>query len=607
MRKREFLLGFLICAVMASTVAPAEAFCFWPFKKKKKPQSIVIDAPVNKNIGLTVGKDGVVSSSTRSVDAIYPDTKSNAPGISFPGNRGTNQLVIYKRDWGRRTGTNEFGKEAVVQNETVTALTGADSIIPSNGYVISGHGEAKKWISSNLRVGTNVVVDNENMKISAYTTVESYRYFARSKINEVEKLLKDSKMMGYNVDTKTVKEYLKKAKSQLSKSDDDDQNSLVLAVAAAENAQYAMNASMPYMSKELKGVWLRPTEKNKSEVESTLNELQKTGINAVFVETYFHGKTIYPSRVMQKYGFSVQNPSFKGYDPLSVWVKEGKKRNIATHVWFESFYIGNNPPKADPENILSVKPEWGNKNKANADSNDLVRHAAEHSGYFLDPANPQVTEFLTDLILEISGKYDINGVNLDYVRYPLSAKPTSSRYESSNWGYTKAAIEEFKSIYGVDPIEIKYGTQMWKNWDKYRQDKITNYVAGVKDVLKDRNIMISAVVFPDEENCVETKQQDWGKWSANGYVDAITPLILTSDAALSTTMMKNIRKKASSSTKIMPGLFVGFMEGEPEDLLRQIYAARSINAEGVILFDYAHLAPKYTDVLKFCVFKEKCE
>ncbi|GBF23631.1 hypothetical protein tpqmel_1035, partial [Candidatus Gastranaerophilus sp. (ex Termes propinquus)] len=236
-------------------------------------------------------------------------------------------------------GTNEFGKEAVVVGDTVVALTGADSIIPQNGYVISGHGDAKKWISANLRVGTKITLDAKNMKISSYTTIESYRYLARAKINEVERITKS--VQGYTYDQKTVQACLKRAKYYLLKSDGDNQEGLVYAVAAIDMAQHAMNYAMPYLEKELKGVWLRPTEKNKTEIENTLNDLQKTGINAVFVETYYHGKTIYPSAVMKKYGFSPQNPQFRGFDPLAHWVREGRKRDIDTHVWFENFYIGN--------------------------------------------------------------------------------------------------------------------------------------------------------------------------------------------------------------------------------------------------------------------------
>ncbi len=72
-------------------------------------------------------------------------------------------------------------------------------------------------------------------------------------------------------------------------------------------------------------------------------------------------------------------------------------------------------------------------------------------------------------------------------------------------------------------------------------------------------------------------------------------------------MLKEIKTKMSSSVNIYPGLFVGFMEGEAEDLLKQINVSRSLKSNGVILFDWAHLDNKYRDALKFCVFTSTCK
>ena len=552
-------------------------------------------------------KDRVISKSSRKIDAIYPGSKNNRLGISFPGNRGPNQLVIYKREYGRRTLTNEFGKEAVVIGDTVVRLTGADSIIPHDGFVISGHGSASKWIGENLKVGTKVRIDEQNCVLHSFTTISSYRYYAKVKINEVEQILEKTKKQYKNRDDKKVKEYLKKAKKELKRSCSSNSNSaLQSAKDSIVSSQIALSYTLPYLKDELKGVWVRPVQKNEAEVEKTLDEMQELGINTIFLETYFHGKTIFPSEVMKSYGFDGQNKNFRGYDALSVWVRGAHKRNMKLHVWFESFYIGNNLPQEDAYSILAIRPSWGNRNKANSESNQPVAHMSEHRGYFIDPANPEVIEFLTKLILEICAKYDIDGVNLDYVRYPLSAKASSSNYEASNWGYTPYAREEFKKIYGVDPINIRANSAMWNKWDNYRQDRISKYVASVKDAVKDRGIVLSAVVFPDYKSSLETKQQNWQRWSSYGYLDALTPLILTADYNLANSMLEEMKRKTSSKTKLYPGLFVGFMEGESEDLLKQIHIIRNQNLEGVVLFDWAHLDKKYTDVLKACVFARQC-
>lgn len=553
-------------------------------------------------------KDRIISKSSRKIDAIYPGCRYNKLGISYPGNRGPNQLVVYKREYGRRTLTNEFGKEAVVVGDTVVRLTGADSIIPHDGFVISGHGSAAKWISANLKVGTKIRIDEKNNVLHAFTTIGSFRYCAKIKINEVEQILDKTRKQYKNRDEKKVKEYLKKAKKELKRSCSSNSNSaLQSAKDSIVSSQIALSYTLPYLENELKGVWVRPVQKSEAEVERTLDEMKELGVNTIFLETFFHGKTIFPSEIMKSYGFESQNRIFRGYDPLSCWVRGAHKRNMKLHIWFQSFYIGNKLPQEDAYNILAVRPMWGNRTKAKSEQSEPVAHISEHRGYFIDPANPEVVDFLTKLILEICAKYDIDGVNLDYVRYPLSAKASSSNYEASNWGYTPYAREEFKKIYGVDPVDIKANTSMWNKWDNYRQERITKYVASIKDALKDRGIVLSAVAFPDYKSSLETKQQNWQRWSAYNYVDALTPLILTADYNLADSMLNEFKRKTSSKTKIYPGLFVSFMEGESEDLLKQIHIIRNQNLDGIVLFDWAHMDKKYTDVLRTCVFAKQCE
>lgn len=603
MKKLFAIVLFLVLLLNAPSYAAKDALLevsdTVPLKLKEENEGI--------EYGKLSKRDRIISKSSRKIDAIYPSTKTNKLGISFPGNRGPNQLVIYKREYGRRTLTNEFGKEAVVVGGKVVRLTGADSIIPHDGFVISGHGSAKKWISDNLKVGTKVKIDAKNNVLHSFTTIDSYRYCAKIKIAEVEQILDKTKKQYKNRDDKKVKEFLKKAKKELKRScSSNSAAALQDAKNAIASAQIALSYTLPYLENELKGVWVRPTEKSEAEIERTLNEMAQLGINTIFLETYFHGKTIFPSEVMKSYGFEGQNKIFRGFDPLSCWVRGAHKRNMTLHVWFESFYIGNKLPQEDAYNILAVRPTWGNRNKENNASNEPVAHISEHRGYFIDPANPEVVDFLTKLILEICARYNIDGVNLDYVRYPVSAKATSSNYAASNWGYTPYAREEFKKIYGIDPVEISADSAMWNKWDMYRQDRITKYVANIKDALKDRGVVLSAVIFPDYKTSLETKQQNWQRWSSYNYVDALTPLILTADYNLADNMLDELRRKTSSRTKIYPGLFVGFMEGESEDLLKQIHIIRNRNLEGVVLFDWAHMDKKYSDVLRTSVFKAQC-
>jgi len=75
--------------------------------------------------------------------------------------RGTNALVLYTPAWGTSTRTNQYGFEAAVVNDKVVTI--ADGVgnmaIPSNGYVLSGHGTARTWLQTNAVVGATVDVD----------------------------------------------------------------------------------------------------------------------------------------------------------------------------------------------------------------------------------------------------------------------------------------------------------------------------------------------------------------------------------------------------------------------------------------------------------------
>lgn len=100
----------------------------------------------------------IFSNSARQISITDPTPTTNSQGSLFPGGRGANQLVIYTPEFGDRTNTNEFGTEAVVQDNIVTIISGANSFIPENGIVISGHGNAKNWMTKHIAVDRKSVV-----------------------------------------------------------------------------------------------------------------------------------------------------------------------------------------------------------------------------------------------------------------------------------------------------------------------------------------------------------------------------------------------------------------------------------------------------------------
>ncbi len=540
----------------------------------------------------------------RVYDSLDPQ-KADSSFSYYPGLRGPNQLVIYTPKYGIRTGTNEFGTEAVVVDNMVVELNGADSVIPRNGFVISGHGNAKKWITNNIQVGSFVYIDYSLNMIKVYLTSESLLFAAKEKLKEVNSLIDYYKKIDILYNDKKASEYLETSKTMLRKAQKKPEKTQNYINDAMNSLNMAIKNAIPYNPSELKGIWLRPTETSAHKIEKTLDRLQNAGITDIFLETYFHGKTIYPSKYLRELGLVSQREEFIGIDPLEIWIEEAHKRNIKIHVWFETYYVGNDNPQLIQNHILRIYPSWANKRLMNYDSSEPVPSLSEHNGYFLDPANIQVQEHLLNLIEEIVDNYKPDGINLDYIRYPQTVDSSFSNYTLMNWGYTKVARDEFMTMYGIDPINIKYGTGDWNLWALYRQKKVSDFVKEVRKITKNAGINLTAVIFPDLKKSKTTKMQNWRVWSANNYVDGLTPLILTGDKNTADILIKDVISNTSSMTNIYPGIFVTFMGGPFDNLLMQIHKTRELKTKGAILFDYAHFSDEYVDALTTRVFNKE--
>ncbi len=547
-------------------------------------------------------KEVIFSQKVYPLNAIDPTILTNAAASFYPGLRGGNQMIVYTPAFGSRTNTNEFGGEAIVNGNIVTALSGADSIIPFDGLVISGHGVAKKWMNENIIVGAKVYVDKDCKNLTVYITSDSFLYGAKAKIKEANEIMNYYRASSYLYDYKRPYAYVEQAEDYLIKAEKDTKNVQKYSALAIEAANSALATVVPYKQDELKGVWIRPTETSEAAIINTLDKIKAAGLNNIFLETYFHGKTIFPSKTMENYQFTAQNEKFVGFDPLKIWIEEAHKRGIKVNIWFETFYVGNKNPCDNPHSIIGVNPSWANTTKREFDSSTPTPSLSEHGGYFIDPANPDVQQFLEELLAEIITNYKPDGINLDYIRYPQSIAAKFAGYDLSNWGYTEYARADFKAHYGIDPIEICPSDAAWALWDRYRQDKITQFVLRVSKLTKPKGILLTTVIFPDRQKALETKQQDWKTWSALGYVDGFTPLLLTCDAKTASTMMQDVIRNKSKDTALYSGLFITFMGGSSEDLVRQIHEARKLDAKGVIVFDYAHFEEKYMNTLAASIF-----
>ncbi|MCR5262054.1 MAG: family 10 glycosylhydrolase [Candidatus Gastranaerophilales bacterium] len=553
----------------------------------------------------SIPKGEIYLQSTAYISFIDPKIGDKGINTYYPGFRSDNQLIIYTPDFGMRTGTNEFGAEVAVVKNTVVKFTGSDSLIPREGFIISGHGKAKKWILDNIKLGSKIYINPETMQVTAFVTSDTSVFEANEKIKETANVIEYYKLRDKCYDYKKSLSLLTKAKDNLKKAEKNPDKAEQYVEQSKEYVSAALNNALPYKENELKGVWIRPVEHSEREIVKTVEDLKASGINNVFLETFYHGTTIYPSNVLEKYGVVSQRGEFKGIDPLAIWIKECHKRDIKVHVWFQTFYIGNQPPRSSMKHILVVHPEWANTTKALAESTEIACSKAEHDGYFIDPANPEVQKFVLELLNEVITKYRPDGINLDYIRYPLGTVLKTDNSTGTEWGYTKFARNEFSSKYGVDPLTVKVADPLKNKWYEYRQQKITDFLSDVRRCTLKNKVMLTAVIFTDKDKALMSKMQDWHTWNRRNLVDGYTPLIFSTDRKTAHSIIHSMKTQIGSHAKLYPGIFVMYMNAPVDQLMLQIHETRAAKSDGLIFFDYAHFTAPYKEAVGIRVFNNK--
>lgn len=119
---------------------------------------------------ISTSQDGVRSAVGRSAGGKYLFGRVDYEGIvALPNGlkvavsgvnceRGEDMCVIYRPSFGARTGTNPYGKEYIIQEGRVTAITDGNSPLAADTIVLSVHGKAQEAFAK-LCVGDAVKLD----------------------------------------------------------------------------------------------------------------------------------------------------------------------------------------------------------------------------------------------------------------------------------------------------------------------------------------------------------------------------------------------------------------------------------------------------------------
>lgn len=260
----------------------------------------------------------------------------------------------------------------------------------------------------------------------------------------------------------------------------------------------------------MRALWLRPKETSKAEVEAAVEKIADAGINTIFLETVFNGFTIFPV----DYDATYQNPMYGGFDVLQAYIDACHARGMQLHCWVESFFIGM-AWESSGGPVYAAHQDWLLADKEGNKYEDTMYGPM----YFLNPARPECRDWIVNLYAIFVENYDVDGIQLDYVRYP--EKTTTKDY-----GYDDYTINAFIQAGGSDPTNEKEGSAVAEAFVEFKQEQVTKYVKQCSDTLRaiKPELIISLSVYPFYDQGKSSFMQSAGLWMEKGYGDLIVPM-----------------------------------------------------------------------------------
>lgn len=285
---------------------------------------------------------------------------------------------------------------------------------------------------------------------------------------------------------------------------------------------------------------------------------------------------------------------FEGYDENIYRIC--KESGLEAHYWKWTL---------NRKELMASHPEWfaiSRNGKSTVEEPPYVDYYR-----FLCPTHPGVAEYLAKDYLELSELKYVDGMHLDYVRFPDVILPVSlwknygieqiSELPEYDFCYCELCRNTFKEQTGRDPLCEKYPMED-QSWINFRLDAITKVVAVVHDTLRAHGKFLSAAVFPGPSMAKKMVRQDWGNWSLEALFPMIYNGFYNEGPQWIGRSVKEGVKALEGKTPLYAGLMFPDIKGE--DFEKALDAAFSNGASGVSFFDgpddeYLYRLKKYLD------------
>jgi uncharacterized lipoprotein YddW (UPF0748 family) len=379
---------------------------------------------------------------------------------------------------------------------------------------------------------------------------------------------------------------------------------VLLIVPPGRNAHTGTRVTLP--PTEVRALWVvRNTLNSPEKIQQMVESAAAAGFNSLIVQVRGRGDAYYRSR-WEPRAIELKDQPLD-FDPLALTIAEAHRRGLKVHAWLNTSLLANLDALPDsPQHVYNAHPEWLAVPRAVAadlysmsprDARYRERivewskaNRGELEGVYTGPANKKVREHIYRIWMDVLKKYQVDGIHFDYVRLA-----------SPDFDYSRTALKAFgkwldpllspterRTLKRYLPANPLAATEMYKErFADFQREQITILVTSIyRDVKRRRpEVIVSAAVFANDENAYTRRFQDWRRWLKMGILDVACPMAYSPDTAVFQKQIEIATSTAhAAGRRIWAG--IGAYRIPAESTVEKINVARTIGADGIILFSY---------------------
>lgn len=277
--------------------------------------------------------------------------------------------------------------------------------------------------------------------------------------------------------------------------------------------QLAHTQPLPY-KQEVRGVWITNVDSDvlstREKIAEAMDYLASRGFNVVFPVVWNKGYTLYPSRTMSReFGsqldqYNLSDLPFKSQnrDPLRELIVEAHRNGMEVIPWFEFGFSSSFSQNGG--HLINNRPHW---KAIDINGNLVVKNGFD----WMDALNPEVQDFMLNLIREVIEDYDVDGVQGDD---RLPSMPAEGGYSDQN-------IEMYRAEHNGQNPPAQFNNAAFMKW---KADKLTHFGGRLYRTVKQHDprliVSMSPSIYPFSYS---QYLQDWPRWMDSSYVDMLHP------------------------------------------------------------------------------------